>query len=229
MPSVCQAKEEKGTRGRELCGGTLTITAQDDADGRGVAIVHPVGFPPVEVEIHLSGIAVSEGSDFQIDEDVATESAVVENEINVVVLPPHGDAFLPGLEAKPVAELEEEGLEVAEQCAPKVGFEIFRALGQAGEFQDIGIADQVGDGFLRFLFSGTFDDGFFIGREARTLVEEAADLSLELADGPVALETFIFEKGAFPRVGDADELLEFDPRESEQGRESKWLGNFGGQ
>ena len=157
--------------GSELDGGTLMITAKDDADGRGVAIVHPVGFPPVEVEIHLPGIAVFERSDFQIDEDVATESAVVENEINVVVLPPHGDAFLPGLEAKPVAEFEEEGLEVAEECALKVGFEILRALGQAGEFQDIGIADQVGDGFLRFLLSCTLDDGFFIGREAGALVE----------------------------------------------------------
>jgi len=157
--------------GGELDGGTLMITAKDDADGRGVAIIHPVGFPPVEVEIHLPGIAVFERSDFQIDEDVATESAVVENEINVVVLPPHGDAFLPGLEAKPVAEFEEEGLEVAEECALKVGFEIFRALDQAGEFRDIGIADQVGDGFLRFLFSGTLDDGFFIGREAGALVE----------------------------------------------------------
>lgn len=61
--------------GGKLDGGTLTITAQDDADGRGVAIVHAVGFPPVEVEIHLSGIDAFERSDFQIDEAVATESA----------------------------------------------------------------------------------------------------------------------------------------------------------
>jgi hypothetical protein len=60
-------------------------------------------------------------------------------------------------------------------------------------------------------------------------VEEAANLTLELADGPVALQAFIFEKGAFPWVVNADEFLELAPRKSQQLRRVQWRGQFAEQ
>jgi hypothetical protein len=57
-----------------------------------------------------------EGADFQVDEDMAAQAAVIEDEVDVVVLPTDGDALLPGLEAEATAEFEQEGLEVVSRA-----------------------------------------------------------------------------------------------------------------
>jgi hypothetical protein len=46
---------------------------------------------------------------------------------------------------------------------------------------------------------------------ASALIEERADLTLELALGPVPSEAFVFVEGAFPRVAEPDEFAEVAP------------------
>ena len=56
-----------------------------------------------------------------------------------------------------------------------------------------------------------FDDGFPVGGKSAALVKEGADLPLELALGPVALETLVFAEGAFPRVFEPDQIRQMRP------------------
>ncbi len=167
--------------------------------------------------VNLPGIARLEGTDFQFDEQMAAKEAVVEDEVDVVVFAANGDPPLPRLKAKARAELEEEGLEMVEECGLEIAFEIVWFFGQPGEFENVRVANQVGDLARHFerLRAGVFDDGFLVGGKSGTLVEERADLALELTDGPISLETFVFVESAFPRIFQADELDQVGPGESE--------------
>ena len=101
---------------------------------------------------------------------------------------------------KPVPSSRRKPLQVIEQRLFEFALGVFGPLGQAGEFEDVGIADEVGDGLLRgLLTSGAFEDGGFVFGQAGALVKEGADLALELADRPVALEALVFVEGAFER------------------------------
>ena len=126
----------------------------------------------------------------------------------------HGDAELAGFEAEAGAEFEQGRFEIA--------LGVLRQRSQVGEFEDVGIADQVFDGFLRLLSAGALDDGSFVFGKTGALKEERTDLALKLAHGPVALETFVFVEGALERVGKADEFENLRPREVEHGLGGKW-------
>jgi hypothetical protein len=64
--------------------------------------------------------------ELEVDDDVATEEAVVEDEIHEVVVLIEGEAFLAGLEEKAFAQFEEEVLEAIDDGLLEVG------LGVAG-------------------------------------------------------------------------------------------------
>jgi len=140
--------------------GLVFVGAEQQADGRIVTFGHHLILPVVEVEIHLPGVAVPEGTNFEVDEQVAAENPVVENEVEVVVFVADGDAPLPGLETKAGSEFQEEGLEMIEQGLFQIGLPIMRALGEAGELQNVGVANEVGDLARSFhrLLPGAFED-----------------------------------------------------------------------
>ena len=87
---------------------SILVAAQEQADGRIIAGGRDLGFPVIEVEVHLSGVAVLERTDLQVDQQVAAQNAVEEDEIEVVMFVADGDALLAGLEAEAGAEFEEE-------------------------------------------------------------------------------------------------------------------------
>ena len=60
---------------------------------------------------------------------------------------------------------------------------------------------------------GSADDGFLVGREAGTLVQERSDLPLELADRPMSVKAFRFVEGPLERIVDTDQFDEMRPGE----------------
>ena len=70
------------------------------------------------------------GTDFQVDEDIATQDAVVEDEIDAIVLIADRDAKLPCFKTKPGAEFEEESLHVIEQRGFEIAIEHGRFRGR---------------------------------------------------------------------------------------------------
>ena len=95
-----------------------------------------------------------------------------------------------------VAEFEEEGLQVFEQGTLEVGLEVDRAFGETGELEHVGIANDLVDGLLPFLFAGARDHSHAVGRQAGPLVEQAAELSLQLANRPAAVDALVLVEGA---------------------------------
>ena len=91
-------------------------------------------------------------------------------------------------------------------------------FGKPGELQDVSIAKEFGDGgwSVGSLGATTFDDGFFVRREAGAFVEKRANLTFELANGPVVAKALVFEECALPRIVDADEFDEMCPGEPEE-------------
>ena len=63
------------------------------------------------------------------------------------------------------------------------------------------------------MLPSSVDDRLLVGGKTGAFEEEGADLALELAHGPVALEAFVFVEGTLERVVEADEFLKFRPRE----------------
>ncbi len=198
--------------------GLVLVGAKEQADGWLIAGLHQPVLPVVQVKIHLPGIAMLEGAGLQVDQQVAAQDAMVEDQVEVVMLVPDRDALLPRLEAEPRAQFEQEGLKVVEQRLFEVGFQIVGFFREAGEFEHIGVTDQIGDklGNGDGLLAPGVDHGLFVGGKPGALVEQGADLALELALGPMVLEAFVFVEGALPRIVDGEEIHEVRPRELQE-------------
>lgn len=155
--------------GGELDFGVVFIAAQQDADGRLLIGAGHVLFPPVQIKVHLADVAVTKRAGLEVEQNMATQMAVVENEVNVVVLVADGDAALAGLEKKAGAKFEEKFLQMIEQRRFEIALGVLGQFGEASEFENIGIADEVFDGFLRLLPPGAGDDAvLFLERPVRS-------------------------------------------------------------
>jgi hypothetical protein len=64
--------------------------------------------------LRTGGGSVGELSDFQIDEDVAAQQAVVENQVDEEVLFVEGEALLARFEEETLAEFEQEMLDAGD-------------------------------------------------------------------------------------------------------------------
>jgi hypothetical protein len=155
--------------GGELDFCTVAITAQEDPQGRVVAFGGHVGFEPVQIEIHLAGVAGLEGTHLEINEHVAAEDAVIEHQVHAVMPAALGHAELTGLETEAATELEDELLQVIEKCGFEFVLRVFWAVHEAGEFQDVGITQGIGNGLPGLLSMGTLDDSLLVLRKHRAL------------------------------------------------------------
>jgi hypothetical protein len=88
------------------------------------------------VNLHLAEVLMGEIVELEVDDDVATQEPVVENEIKEVVVAIEGETLLPGLEEEALAEFEEEFFEVADECGFEVGFRKTGSIFQAEKFED---------------------------------------------------------------------------------------------
>jgi len=79
----------------------VVVGAEDDPHGRVVAPFPSRSLYVVEIEIHLSGVSMGERNGPSNHQDVAFQKAVVEHQVDVIVLVVDGDPLLPGLEQKP--------------------------------------------------------------------------------------------------------------------------------
>ncbi len=188
--------------------GLVFVRAEDESDGRLIARGLHVVLPVVQIKIHLPGVAMFEGADFEVDEQMAAEEAVVEDEVDVVVLFADGDALLPGLEAEAGAEFEQEGLQVIEESCFEVFLQVVRLFGQPDELENVGIADDLGDRLrsLRRLLVGVGEHGLLVGGKAGALIKQGADLALEFAHRPATFEALVLVKQSLPGIVKADEL-----------------------
>ena len=123
----------------------------------------------VHVHLHLAQVLVGQVADLEVDEHEAAGEAVVEDEVDEEVLALQRDPLLPGHEGEPLAQLQEELLELVDEGLLQVRLQEAFILPQAGEFQDVGILDQVSraPGFMAPLSQG-HDAGLVAPRASRS-------------------------------------------------------------
>ena len=103
----------------------------------------------VQVEVHLPGVGVGERSDLQVDDHEASQAAVKEQQVHPVPLAADAQPPLPAQEAEVVSQLQEEGLQVADERLLQVALGVL--VLEVEELQDEGVLDLLagkGDGPL---------------------------------------------------------------------------------
>lgn len=71
----------------------------------------------IHIHLHLPQVLMRDLSDLKINEDIALEDRMIEHQINKEMIPVQGDAFLPGQEGEPFAELKKKSGEIFHQRA----------------------------------------------------------------------------------------------------------------
>ena len=94
---------------------------------------------PAQVQLHLAGVGRLEVADLQLDDHQPPQPAMVEQEVDVVIVAVQRDALLALDEGEPGAELEQERLDLAQDG----GFQILLAVRvlQSEKVEDVGIAE----------------------------------------------------------------------------------------
>jgi len=108
--------------------------AGDQAEWGFLAGSHLLPLQPAEVEFRLPLVGRLEAAEFQVDGDEPAQAAVVEKQVEVVVVAVDGDALLPGDEGGAAAGFEDERLQFAEDA----GLDVLLGVGvlQAEETGD---------------------------------------------------------------------------------------------
>ena len=89
---------------RKLHFEVVLFRTQDDADGRVVVIGSFLLIEHVEVEVHLAGVFWLEWPRFQFKSNQRLEKAMIEQQIDEILLVAQGQAMLPSHEAEAIAQ-----------------------------------------------------------------------------------------------------------------------------
>jgi hypothetical protein len=186
----------------------VLLGAEQEAHGRIVSLGHHVLAIPAHVGVELAQVLVGEPVHLELDQDMALEDAVIEDQIDEAAGLADDDALLPSFEAEAVAELHQERVEVVEERVFEVGFADSVLRPEAEELEDVGIADrELGLGLFGRRVGQPGELGL-VGGERRALEVERGDLLLERPHRPVAADALDLVESAFERVFEGDQLDE---------------------
>lgn len=96
----------------------------------------------VYIHLHLAEVLMRELVELEVDDDVAAQEAVIEDEIDEVVVFIEGEAFLAGLEEEAFAEFEKEVFEAVDDGLLQIAFGVAGLVVETEEFEDEGLFEQ---------------------------------------------------------------------------------------
>ena len=178
------------------------VPGEDDADGRVVAFAIFLGGEVAEVEIHLADVMVLDFLELQIDEDEASQDAVIKDEIDAVVGVVDRHTVLAADEGEAFSQFQEKGLEVVAELCLQIG--LIQSVGFADfeEFEDIGIAQEVARLFHGLALAGESEDLALVLPGSESQKEGGFLLALELPDAPFLADGLFFVKTTLKGVFD---------------------------
>ena len=180
----------------------------------------PAGFHEavevVHVHLHLPEVLVGDLADFQIEQHIAAQQAVVENEVDEEVVFVECEALLTRLEQEAFAHFQQESFDLANNSGFEFGFGIATALLQAEKLQDKRLLEQVPRVRNGLAFLREPADALLVTAEGEAFVEARGELALELAHGPVLLVRFCFVETALVVVLDTEEDHVMGPAQGER-------------
>jgi len=167
------------------------------------------------VNLHLAEVLMRGFVELEVDDDVAAEEAVVEDEVHEVVVLIEGEALLAGLKEEAFAEFEEEVLQATDDGLLEVGLGVAGLRIEAEELEHERLLQQILRSDDDLAFFGEPPDAFLVPAEGEALVKAGGFLAFEFADIPVCLTGFNFIEAAFVRVLDGHEHDVVRPTEGE--------------
>ena len=124
----------------------ILCLTQNQTDGRGVARVLEPVVDDVAIEVELAGVLWLEFALLQVDDDEGAQAQVVEEQVDIEVFVAHVEPILPADEGKALPELEQEFLQVADECGFEFAF--LERLGEGEKVKNVGVfvclLDEVG-------------------------------------------------------------------------------------
>ena len=186
--------------------GVVFLRAEQEPHRRIVTIGHHVFMIPGYVGVELAEVFMGELVHFELDEDMAFQDTMVENQIHEPSGLSDDDALLPGFEAKAVTEFHQEFMQVVQESIFEVGFADGLPGFESKEFEDVGISD--GEFWLGLFGGGVGHVGefFFIHGKARPLVIQGSNLPFERPHGPIAANALDLVESAFEGVFEGEEF-----------------------
>src|ERR1035437_740101 len=193
----------------------ILLLAEHDADRRILLAGFHEAVEVVHVHLHLPQVLMGDLAEFQIDQHIAAQQAVVENQIHEEVVFVEGEPPLPRLEEEAFAHLQQETLDLADDGGFQVGLGILAALVQAKELQYQRFLEQVARLSNGLPFPREPANALFVAAESEALVQPGIELALELTERPVLLPGLYLIETALVRVLDAEEEDVVRPAQAE--------------
>jgi hypothetical protein len=193
----------------------VLLLAEHDADGGILLAGFYEAVEVVHIHLHLPEVLMGDLANFQIDQDIAAQQAVVENQIHEKVFFVECESLLARLEEKAFAHFQQETLDLADDGGFQIGPRIAAALVQPEELQNQGLLQQVAWPADGLTFLGEPANTCFVTAEGQAFVEAGFELALEFAECPVLFSSFDLVEAALIRVLDAEEEDVVRPAQSE--------------
>ena len=177
----------------------VLVSAENDAHGRAVIRAAPLVVVQADIHVDLADVLMGEFVRRQVEKDETLEQVVVEDEVDVEVLRLGADSLLAGDEREALAQFEEEGLQIVQQGVLQTRFQQFARAGQAEEFQQDRIADELAgcDREVRELLRRLVPDRLAVPTGEEAFVVEGADLAVEGAGASILVGGLVH----VPRAG----------------------------
>lgn len=151
----------------------------------------------------------------EVDNDVAAQQPVVEDEIHVEMVVVKGEALLPRLKENSPAKFQQKALQPVDDGRFKLVFGICRFFFQAQEFQHERVFDDVGSFFHHLTFPGESTDVVFVAAQRQPFIKRAGDLAFQFPYTPTVPGGFDFIELSFVGVVDGEKRHVMGPAERE--------------
>ena len=144
--------------------------------------------------------------ELQVDDQIAAQEPVVEDEVEEVVVAVEGEALLPSLKEEAFAQLQEEFFEVRDDGGFEIGFGVTGLLVETEEFEDERILQDVFGLRDDLPLAGEAFYAGFVAAEGEALVEGGGFLAAEFGERPAFVGGFNLVKAALVGVFDGVEM-----------------------
>src|SRR5262249_49680754 len=112
----------------------VLLRAEDEANRWVLVRAHPVLARVVEVEVHLPGIGMRELADLEVDHHETAQPSMEEQQVDSIPLLTDPEPALASNEGEVTSELQEEGLQMVNECLLEVILGVL--VSEAEELED---------------------------------------------------------------------------------------------
>ena len=172
----------------------VLLAAQQQANGRVVALGSHFAVVVVHVQLHLPQVAMGQLANLQVDHHVALELDVVENQVGVKMVSIQRQPPLPPHKGKTTAQLQQKGLQLVDQRFFNARLHQTVRFWQVQKLQHVGVFDHIVRTVQRLPFVGQRQHALLVAALGKALKQKGMHLPLQLPGRPAVAHGLDFIK-----------------------------------